>query len=100
MARPLAAVNRPRPVAAWSQNVHYNWTSSMDGRQRLQPAPEQIRVQAYEVLANGTQSPYLCSMDSWPLAAWRDTLETAARIGREIRLLDRPYEQGRATAHR
>ena len=100
MTRTLAEVNRPRPVAAWSQNVHYNWTSRMDGRQRLQPTADEIRVQAYEALANGIQSLYWYSMESWSLAAWRDTLETTARIGLEIRLLDRLYEQGRATAHR
>jgi len=100
MTRTLTAVNRPRPVAAWSQNVHYNWTSHVGGRERLQPTPDEIRVQAYEVLANGIQSIYWYSLESWSLAGWRDTLSATARIGREIRLLAELYEQGRATSYR
>lgn len=100
MTRTLAAVNRPRPVAAWSQSVHYNWTSHLGGRERLQPTADEIRVQAYEALANGIQSLYWYSLESWSLAGWRDTLAATARIGREIRLLGEFYEQGRATSHR
>lgn len=87
MTRTLRETNRPAPIAAWSQNVHENW-DSYGGRTRRSPTGDEIRAQAYQALANGAAGIYWYSLQSWSLAAYRDTIEATTRVGREIRMLE------------
>lgn len=87
MTRTLAALSRPMPIAAWSQNAHEGW-GSLGGRLRRSPTPDEIRVQAYEALANGATSLYWYSLQAWSLLAFRDVIDETTRIGREIRMLE------------
>jgi len=98
MTRTLATLSRPTPIAAWSQNVHEGWDSHA-GRQRRSPNVDEIRIQAYEALANGITALYWYSLQSWSLLAFRDTITETTRIGREIRLLQPIYDRADAFHH-
>jgi hypothetical protein len=45
MTRSLRELNRPRPVAYWSQGPHHDWEGY--GRKRGSPTPDELRLQAY-----------------------------------------------------
>ncbi|MFM8222204.1 MAG: hypothetical protein ACKOJF_25110, partial [Planctomycetaceae bacterium] len=98
MTRTLRTQSRPAPIAAWSQNIHEGW-GSYGGRQRRSPNAAEIRVQAYEALANGITGLYWYSLQSWSLLKFRDTISETTRIGREIRLLDGIYSRADAYRH-
>lgn len=98
MTRTLGALSRPTPIAAWSQNVHEGW-DSFAGRARRSPTVDEIRIQAYEALANGITALYWYSLQSWSLLAFRDAITETTRIGREIRLLQPIYDRADAFHH-
>ena len=50
MTRSLRELNRPRPIAYWSQGDG-NW-ERYGGRKRTSPTPDELRAQAYYALAN------------------------------------------------
>ncbi len=99
MMRVLRQVSRPRPVAAWSQSAHYNWRFPMGGRSRLDPTPGEMALQAWQVIANGAQSLYWYSLESYSALRSPDLLQPTAEIGRLIRLLDEFLETGDASWH-
>lgn len=90
MMRTLHAISRPKPISLWSQNVHEGWGGQMF-RKRKSPTPDEILLQAYQGLANGTVSLYWYSLQSWSLLKWRDVIGVTTRIGREMRLLEDLY---------
>lgn len=87
MMRVLREVSRPRPVAAWSQGAHYNWRTPMGGRQRLDPTPAELVSQAWQVVANGAQSLYWYSLESYSVLRSPDLLGPLAETGRRLRTL-------------
>lgn len=99
MTRVLRKVSRPRPVAAWSQGAHYNWRSAMGGRRRLDPTPGELAMQAWQAVANGAQSLYWYSLESFSVLRSPDLLLPIMEIGRQVRVLDEVLETGDATWH-
>lgn len=87
MCRSLRELNRPKPCAIWSQGPHEGW-DRYGGRRRTSPTPDEIRLQAYHALSTRITSLYWFNLSLKTLVQWRDTLEEAGRIGRELRLLD------------
>jgi len=98
MMRTIHSLSRPKPVAIWSQNVHEGWKDQFT-RTRKSPTADEIYVQAYEALANGVMSLYWYSLQSDSVITYRDTLQTTARIGREIRMLQDLYLRADAYHH-
>ena len=98
MCRSLRELNRPMPCAIWSQGPH-TW-SVYDQRQRTAPTPTEIRMQAYHAISTRITSLYWFSLSLKSLCAWRDTLETLVRIGRELRLIDEFLLEGDAYEHK
>ena len=98
MSRSLRELNRPRPVAYWSQGPHHDWNGY--GRKRGSPTPDELRSQAYHALASRITSLYWFNLSLRSLTAFPDLLGPMTRIGREIRMLDDHYLEGDATAHR
>jgi hypothetical protein len=99
MTRVLREVSVPRPVAAWSQSAHYNWRSGMGGRKRLDPTPGEMAMQAWQAVANGAQSLYWYSLESYSALRSPDLLIPAMEIGRKLRVLNELLETGDATWH-
>ena len=90
MTRSLRKLNRPMPVAYWSQGAHAGW-EVYDRRTRTSPTPAELRVQAYQALANGITSLYWFNLSYASLKMFPDLMPAIQRVGREIRLLDRYY---------
>lgn len=100
MMRVLNAVSRPRPVAAWSQSAHYNWRTPMGGRARLDPTPGEMAMQAWQAIANGAQSLYWYSLESYSALRSPDLLAPTMHIGRQLRVLQELLETGDAIWHK
>jgi hypothetical protein len=98
MTRTLRVLSRPAPIAIWSQNAHEGW-GGYAGRKRRSPTVDEIRIQAYEGLANGITGLYWYSLQSWSTLKFRDTITETTRIGREIRMLDAIYSRADAYRH-
>lgn len=98
MTRSLRELNRPRPIAYWSQGPHYDW-GGPGGRKRTSPTPDELRLQAYYALASRITSLYWFNLSLKSLVKFPDLLEPMMRIGREIRMLDDFYLEGDAVSH-
>ncbi|MFM7148355.1 MAG: hypothetical protein ACKO23_00770 [Gemmataceae bacterium] len=98
MTRTLRILSRPAPIAAWSQNVHEGWDGYWS-RKRRSPTVDEIRIQAYEALANGITGLYWYSLQSWSMLKYRDTITETTRIGRHIRLLENWYSRADVYQH-
>jgi hypothetical protein len=98
MTRSLRELNRPRPIAYWSQGAHYDW-NGYGGRKRGSPTPDELRLQAYHALASRITSLYWFNLSLRSLVAFPDLIEPMTQVGREIRMLDDYYLEGDATSH-
>ncbi len=98
MSRSLRELNRPRPVAYWSQGPHHDW-NGYGGRKRGSPTPDELRQQAYHALASRITSLYWFNLSLRSLVTFPDLIEPLTRVGREIRMLDDYYLEGDATSH-
>ena len=98
MTRSLRELNRPRPIAYWSQGAHHGW-DSYGGRQRTSPTPDELRLQAYHALASRITSLYWFNLSLKSLVKFPDLIEPITRIGREIGMLENFYLEGDATSH-
>ena len=98
MSRSLRELNRPRPVAYWSQGAHYDW-NGYGGRKRGSPTPDELRLQAYHALASRITSLYWFNLSVRSLVTFPDLIEPITRVGREIRMLEDYYLEGDATHH-
>lgn len=87
MTRSLKRLNRPVPIAYWSQGPHEGW-EVYGGRKRTSPTPSELRSQAYHALASGITSLYWFNLSYRSLILFPELLEPMQRIGREIRLLE------------
>ncbi len=97
MSRSLRELNRPRPVAYWSQGPHHDWEGY--GRKRGSPTPDELRLQAYHALSSRITSLYWFNLSLRSLVTFPDLIEPMTRVGREIRMLDDYYIEGDATSH-
>jgi hypothetical protein len=98
MSRSLRELNRPRPVAYWSQGPHHDWRG-YGGRKRGSPTPDELRLQAYHALASRITSLYWFNPSLHSLVAFPDLIEPMTRVGREIRMLEEYWLEGDATSH-
>ncbi len=98
MSRSLRELNRPRPVAYWSQGPHYDW-NGYGGRKRSSPTPDELRLQAYHALASRITSLYWFNLSLRSLLAFPDLIEPMTRVGREIRMLAEYYLEGDSASH-
>jgi len=98
MTRSLRELNRPRPIAYWSQGAHYDW-NGYGGRKRGSPTPDELRLQAYHALSSRITSLYWFNLSLRSLVAFPDLIEPMTRVGREIRMLEEYYLEGDATSH-
>jgi hypothetical protein len=97
MTRSLRELNRPRPIACWSQGPN-NW-DSYGGRKRTSPTADELRAQAYHALASRITSLYWFNLSLKSLVKFPDLIEPITRVGREIRMLDHFYLEGDAVSH-
>ncbi|MCW5551419.1 MAG: hypothetical protein KIS67_04550 [Verrucomicrobiae bacterium] len=91
----LRELNRPRPVAYWSQGAHHGW-DRYGGRARTSPTPEELRAQAYHALAHRVTSLYWFNLSWKSLLKFPDLIEPITRVGREMRVLEDYYLEGDA----
>jgi hypothetical protein len=99
MTRSLRDLNRPRPIAYWSQGPHHDW-NGYGGRKRGSPTPDELRLQAWHALASRITSLYWFNLSVRSLVAFPDLIEPMTRVGREIRMLEEHFLEGDATHHR
>jgi len=95
MTRSLRELNRPRPIAYWSQGAHQGW-DSYGGRKRTSPTPAELRAQAYHALAHRITSLYWFNLSLKSLIKFPDLIEPITRVNREICLLEDYYLEGDA----
>lgn len=98
MTRSLRELNRPRPIAYWSQGAHHDW-NGYGGRKRGSPTPDELRLQAYHALSSRITSLYWFNLSLRSLVKFPDLIEPMTRVGREIRMLEEYYLEGDATRH-
>lgn len=98
MTRSLRELNRPLPIAYWSQGAHHDW-GRYGGRQRTSPTPDELRVQAWHGLAARITSLYWFNLSLKSLVKFRDLIDPITRVGREIRMLDTLLLTGDAYRH-
>jgi len=98
MTRSLRELNRPRPIAYWSQGAHEGW-EHCGGRQRTSPTPDELRAQAYHALSSRITSLYWFNLSLKSLVKFPDLIEPITRVGREIRMLEDYYLEGDAVSH-
>jgi hypothetical protein len=87
MTRNLRELNRPVPIAIWSQGPHHGWGRT-GGRDRSSPTPHELRSQAMHALAARITSLYWFNLSLKSLVKFPDLIEPITRVGREIRMLE------------
>ncbi len=99
MTRSLRELNRPRPIAYWSQGAHAGWDGRR-GRARSSPTPDELRAQAYHALGNRITSLYWFNLSWKSLLKYPDLIAPITRVNREIRLIDSVLLDGDAYEYR
>lgn len=99
MTRSLRDLNRPMPIAYWSQGPHAGWRV-YDGRRRTSPTPDELRLQAWHGLAQRITSLYWFNLSWESLTKFPDLIPEMRRIGREIRMLEELFLEGDAYEYR
>jgi hypothetical protein len=97
LTRSLRELNRPKPIAYWSQGAHDGWSSRS---RRGSPTPDELRAQAYHALGSRITSLYWFNLSLKSLVKFRDLIEPITRVNREIRLLDDLLLEGDAFEYR
>ncbi len=95
LTRSLRELNRPAPIAYWSQGASDGW-ETYGGRKRTSPTPDELRAQAYHALAQRITSLYWFNLSLKSLNKFPDLIEPITRVGREIRLFESFYLEGDA----
>ena len=98
MTRSLRDLNRPAPIAYWSQGAHNGW-GKYGGRERTSPTPMELRVQAWQALVNRITSLYWFNLSLPSIMKFPDLIEPVSMIGREIRMMDSIFIEGAPTWH-
>ena len=81
--RTLNRVNHPNPVAAWAQAMADDW-GSRSRKNAGNPNNLEMRIQAYEAIANGATSLYWFNMGGKTVINNRGSLAEIQRVNREI----------------
>jgi len=95
MTRSLRETSRPTPIAYWSQGAHSGW-DRYGGRNRTSPTPDELRLKAYHALSSRITSLYWFNLSLKSIVKFRDLIDEIARVGREIKMLERFYLEGAA----
>ncbi len=95
MTRSLRELNRPVPIAYWSQGAHHGW-GNYGGRERTSPTPKELRAQAYHALAARITSLYWFNLSLKSILEFPDLIEPITNVGREIYMLEDYYLEGDA----
>lgn len=95
MTRSLRELNRPAPIAYWSQGAHHGW-GHYGGRERTSPTPNELRAQAYHALAARITSLYWFNLSLKSILKFPDLIGPITIIGREINMLEDYYLEGDA----
>ena len=98
LTRSLRELNRPGPIAAWSQGPHAGW-GPMGGRTRTSPTPDELVLQAWHAIAARITSLYWFNLSPRALVRFRDLIEPIARVGREVLVLEPLILTGSAGRH-
>jgi hypothetical protein len=93
MTRAWREMSRPGPIAGWAQAAHDGF-SSLDGRLRCAPTPDEMRVQAYELLANRVTSLHWHSLGIKGVVKYRDLITEVMRLNVEARVIGDLLVQG------
>ncbi|MFN9719407.1 MAG: hypothetical protein ACK58L_11970 [Planctomycetota bacterium] len=98
MCRSLRDLNRPMPVAYWSQGPHHGWGGGflLNSRKRRSPTPDELRAQAMHALSTRITSLYWFNLSLKSLLRFPDTWDSIMKIGREIQMLEPYYVAGDA----
>lgn len=99
MTRSLRDLNRPKPIAYWSQGAHDGW-DRYGGRHRTSPTPDELRAQAYHALAQRITSLYWFNLSLKSLVKFPDLIDPITRVNREIRLMEDLLLEGDAFEYR
>lgn len=86
MTRSLRELNRPRPIAYWSQGAHHDWGSFWTPR-RGSPTPAELRSQAWHALGNRITSLYWFNLSYKSLMKFPDLIVPIRQVDREIEML-------------
>ena len=85
--RSLAAMNKPNPVAAWTQGAN-TWDTFPRFTSQVQymdsPNPYELRVQAYLNVANGAASLYWFNIDGEDLLYYKESSLEMMYVNREF----------------
>ncbi|MFM7207814.1 MAG: hypothetical protein ACKO4T_14220 [Planctomycetaceae bacterium] len=98
LTRSLRELNRPAPIAAWSQGAHHGW-DAVGGRGRTSPTPDELVVQAWHALAARITSLYWFNLSVPSVVKFRDLIEPITRVGRETLVLAPLMLEGTAGRH-
>lgn len=94
ITRIVHLMNKPKPIAAWTQNIHHDWYIGKRFRERQSPTADEIYAQAYQILANGVTSLYWYSFEVNSILRFNDVINTTIKTGREIKMLEPLYLSG------
>ena len=98
MTRSLRELNRPRPIAYWSQGAH-SWGRYF-GRKRNSPSPDELRAQAYHGLAARITSLYWFNLSLKSLIQFRDLIDPITEISRQSLVMASLLIEGDAFEHK
>jgi hypothetical protein len=98
LTRSLRDLNRPLPIAYWSQGAHAGW-GRYGGRARTSPTAEELISQAYHALSSRITSLYWFNLSLESLVKFRDLIDPITQVGREIRMMESFLLEGDATHH-
>lgn len=88
LTRSLRDLNRPMPIAAWSQGPHDGWGGLFDGRRRRSPNSDELRSQALHALSSRITSLYWFNLSLESLMKYPDTWDAIRRLGREMHAIE------------
>jgi hypothetical protein len=91
--RTLSRINYPNPVAAWTQAMADDWSSRFR-KTAGNPNDLEIRIQAYEAIANGAASLYWFNMSGKTMIRNRSSLHEIQNINREIMIVGNLLSHG------
>lgn len=94
MTRSLRELNRPRPIAYWSQGAN-SWGRYF-GRKRNSPSPDELRAQAYHGLAARITSLYWFNLSLKSLVQFRDLIDPITEVSRQSLVLSELLIEGDA----
>lgn len=98
LTRSLRDLNRPRPIAYWSQGAHDGWRSF--SRKRSSPTPDELRAQAYHALAHRITSIYWFNLSLKSLLKFPDLIEPITEVNRVALTLEPLILSGDALEYR